>query len=270
VRTKYWCSRLKFLKIGLILVIGGSLLAGCHKVVRVQVTDEDIVKANAVSQEGDLAFNRRDYYSALIKYLESSRLNPNNGYVINKLGIAYLQLRYYPEAANAFMRSIELNPKYSSSYNNLGSVYFAQKNLKKAERYYKKALGMKDDEASFHMNLGSLYFEKKKYEKGKEEWRKGLALDRNVLKSTAVSLVGNSSSSAERRYFMAQLMASSGDVDSAIENLKQAITEGFANIDAIRKEPEFDGIRGDKRFIDFMENAEILVKLRSQAGTREQ
>ncbi len=267
MRKKNWYSRLKFPIV--VFVFACGLLAGCHKVVQVRVTDEDILKANSAAQEGDLAFNRKDFYSALIKYLESSRYNPNNAFVFNKLGIAYLQLKYYQEAVTSFTRSINLNPKYPSAYNNLGSAYFAQKDLKKAEKYYKKALNMKNDEASFHMNMGSLYFERKKYEKGMEEWRKGLALDRNVLRNSAVSLVGNSASSAERRYFMARLMATSGEVDLTIEYLKQAITDGFTDIDAIRKQPDFDHVRQDKRFIDFMENAEVLIKLREKVGLPE-
>jgi tetratricopeptide (TPR) repeat protein len=269
VRKPRRYSRLKILEIALIFFAVFSLLSGCRKAVRVQVTPEDILKATTASEEGDVAFSRKDYYAALIKYLESSQFNPNNEYLYNRLGIAYSQLKYYPEASSAFTRSIELNPKYPFSYNNLGSVYFAQKNLKKAEKYFKKAISLKPDEASFHMNMGSLYLERKKYEKGMAEWRKGLALNPNVLRSNSVSLMGASSSTAERRYFMARLMASSGEVDLAIDNLKQAITEGFNDIELIQKEADFDRIRNDKRFVEFMENAGVLIKLRSKVGLPE-
>lgn len=269
MRIKNQHSRLKTTTVAFILFAGCLLLSGCRKDIRVDIPPEAIVKANAASQEGDIAFSKKDFYAALIKYLESTQLNPNNEYVCNRLGIAYSQLKYYGEASNAFMRSIELNPKYPYSYNNLGSVYFAQKNLKKAEKYFKKAISLKHDEASFHMNMGSLHLEKKRPDKAMEEWRKGLALDPNVLKNSAVSMIGASSSTAERRYFMARLLASSGDVEMAIESLKQAITEGFDNIDSIRKEPDFDRVRDDQRFVDFMENAVLLIKLRSKVGLPE-
>jgi tetratricopeptide (TPR) repeat protein len=253
----------------LILLAGCILLSGCRKDIRVNVTPEDIAKANAASQEGDIAFSKKDFYAALIKYLDSTRLNPNNEYVQNRLGIAYSQLKYYDEASTAFFRSIALNPKYPYSYNNLGSVYFAQKNLKKAEKYFKKALSLKGDEASFHMNMGSLYLEKKQPDKAMAEWRKGLAIDPNVLKNSAISLIGASSSTAERRYFMARLMASAGEVEMAIDGLKQAIMEGFDDIHLIQKEPDFDRIRDDKRFVEFMENAAVLIKLRAKVGLPE-
>jgi tetratricopeptide (TPR) repeat protein len=253
----------------MILAVGCALSAGCHRVVRVEVSKEDIRRAAEAAQEGDIAFGRRDFYAALIKYLDSIRANPNNELVYNRLGIAYSQLKYYGEASSAFMRSIELNPKYPFSYNNLGSVYFAQKNLKKAEKYFKKALSLNNNEASFHMNMGSLYMERKQDEKGMAEWRKAMTLDPNVLKNNTLNLVGNSASAAERRFNVARLLAPSGDVDQVIENLKQAITEGFTNLDAIRKEKDFDPIRDDKRFIDFMENAAVLIRLRAKAGLPE-
>ncbi len=271
VRTNREQLRFRALTAGLLFITICIFLSGCHKkVVKVFVTPDDVQKASAASQEGDMAFGRKDYYAALVKYLESARLNPNNEVTYNKLGIAYSQLKYYDQAITSFGRSIELNPKYSFSYNNLGSVYFAQKSLKKAEKYFKKAISIKGNEASYHMNMGSLYLERKQRDKAMAEWRKARTLDPNILtKSSSVILSGASSSTMERRYFMARLLASSGEVELAIENLKQAIAEGFTDVDKIRKEPDFDRIRSDKRFIDFMENADLLIKLRSKVGLPE-
>lgn len=245
-------------------MITGLIPAGCSpKIARVTVSHEDLIKSNEVSKEGDVSFARRDFYAALIKYLEASRLNPNNEFVFNRIGITYAQLTYYNEAATAFERSIGLNPKYSYSVNNLGSVYFALKNLKKAEKYFRKAIGMNGDEPSFHMNLGTLYFERKKYDKAMAEWHKGLALDPGVLSKENVSLIGGSSPSKEKNYFMARLHASSGNVLRAIESLEQAYKEGFSDIGAIEKEPDFDAIREDERFVKFMKEFEVLIRLKS-------
>jgi len=240
--------------------------SGC-KAVRVAVPEPDIRRANAAAQEGDIAFVRKDFYTALIKYLESVRFNPSSENFYNKLGIAYSQLTYLQQAAESFEHSIQLNPKYPFSYNNLGSVYFAQKNLKKAERCFKKAINLKDDEASFYMNLGSLYLEKKKRSKAMAEWRKGLAIDPNVLsKNNSVSLLGGASPTKERHYFIARLLAAEGKTEPAIENLKLAISEGFTDIESVRKEHDFDPIRKDERFIDFMEQADLLIRLKAKVG----
>src|SRR5262249_21785391 len=131
------------------------LLAGCRPaVVRTPVPSEKILSANEAAREADIAFARRDFYAALIKYLEATRSNPNSEYIYNKLGITYSQLQYYPEATNAFERAIALNSKYAYPYNNLGSVYFATSDKAKAERCFRKAISLNPDVASFHVNLG--------------------------------------------------------------------------------------------------------------------
>ena len=168
--------------IAVLLILAGCIaFSGCRKTVKITVTPEDVQRASTASQEGDMAFARKDHYAALVKYLESARFNPNSEFIYNKLGIAYSQLKYYEQAIDSFLRSIEINPKYADSYNNLGSVYFAQKSLRKAEKYFKKALSLRIDEASFHMNMGSLHLERKRREKAMAEWRKGLASYPNIL-----------------------------------------------------------------------------------------
>ena len=240
-------------------------LAGCPQrtIVRVPVSHENLIRANEVAREADLAFARRDFYAALIKYLEASRLNPNSQYITNKLGIAYSQLKYYTEAAMAFQRSIALDRKFAFAYNNLGTVFFALDDKRSAERNFKKAVSLQDNVASFHINLGTLYFEKGKFEKGMEELRKGLELDPGVLgKGENVSLAASSSrnNSTERSYFMARVYASMGDVDRAVDSLQQALNSGFTDIDAIRREPDFDKIRQETKFVAFMQQATLITK----------
>jgi tetratricopeptide (TPR) repeat protein len=239
-------------------------LAGCAPhLVRIPVESADIIRANDAAREGDLSFARKDFYAALIKYLEASRSNPNSEYIQNKLGITYSQLKYYREATDAFNRSIALNPKYAYSYNNLGSVYFAVDDKKKAERLFKKAIGLNPNVASFHINLGSLYFERKKLAKGIAEWRSGIALDPEILqRSEGVSLVaaGTRGSKSDRNYYQARLFASMGDADRAVRSLEEAISAGFSNIEAIEKERDFDPIRQHERFQAFMKTAVLLTR----------
>jgi len=264
-------ARTHVLPPGFFFIILGLFWSGCApKVVRVPVSPEDIVRASQAANEGDSAFERKEIYAALIKYLEAVRLNPNSEYLFNRLGIAYSQLKFYSEAMGAFRRAIALNPRYPYPYNNLGSVYFAQKAYRKSEKYFKKAISVKQDEASFYMNLGSIYLERKKPEKALEEWRKSLALDPEIFnKRSAASLSSSSNSLMERYYFLARLFARNGNAEPAIENLKLAITNGFTDIAALDKERDFDPLREDARFREFLKNAALLIKLQSDAGPHE-
>src|SRR5262245_62061211 len=254
--------RARLATIVLPLLLAVMLQVGCRPpIVRTPVPAEKILVANEAAREADIAFARRDFYAALIKYLEATRSNPNSEYIYNKLGITYSQLQYYPEATNAFERAIGLNPKYAYPYNNLSSVYFAASEKGKAERFFRNAISLNPNVASFHVNLGTLYFEKKKMDKGMEEWRKGIALDSSILgKTEGISLVaaGSKRSSTDKNYFMARLFASMGDAERAVDNLQQALNAGFTNIDAINKERDFDPIRENQKFQSIMRSAALL------------
>ena len=227
------------------------------------------MKANAVATEGETAFEHRDFYAALIKYLEAYRLNPNSEHLCNRLGIAYSQLNLYGEAIQAFRRAITLNRKFSYPYNNLGSVYFAQKSYRQAEKYIKKAISLNGKEASFHLNLGSLYLEKKKRDSAMTEWRKSFALDPGIFSRRGIANISSSGSSLmERYFFLARIMAASGNLEAALENLKLAFNNGFTNIEEIVKNPDFDLIRNDKRFDQFLQDVALWLKFQPKDDIR--
>ena len=235
----------------------------------VRVSPENTLKANEAAAEAEKAFERKDFYAALIKYLEAYRLNPNSENLSNRLGIAYSQLNLYGESIQAFRRAIALNRKYSYAYNNLGSVYFAQKNYRQAEKNFKKAISLNVKEAAFHLNLGSLYLEKKKRDSAMAEWRKSFALDPNIFTRRNIANVSSAGSSLmEKYYFLARIMAASGNLEAALENLKLAFNNGYTNIEDINKNPDFDSIRNDQRFDQFMQDVIIWLKFQPKDDIR--
>src|SRR5438046_9503456 len=83
------------------------LLTGCPpKVVHVPVQAENIIRANEAAREADVAFVRKDYYPASIKYLQAAGHHPNSEYIYNKLGITYSQLRHYNDENESSHRYI--------------------------------------------------------------------------------------------------------------------------------------------------------------------
>jgi tetratricopeptide (TPR) repeat protein len=250
-------------KAALILWTAGCAASCRPAVVHVPVTPENAISANAAASDGDLAFYRKDYYAALMKYLKAGEYNPNSEHIFNKIGIAYSRLKFYDKAIVALNQAIALNSQYSYAYNNLGSVYFANSNKKKAEKLFRKAISLKNDEASFHINLGTLLFERKQFDKGLQELRRGISLNPNILKQSAGdSLVASTSdrNTPEKSYFMARFHAALGNVEGAVENLQRALAEGFTNLEAIRTEKDFDPIRQDEKFVAFMKYATQFIK----------
>ncbi len=252
-----------FLSAGLLIMAVGWFASGCSpKIVRVEVSTEDLARADEAFREGNIAFNNKDFYPALIKYLEAVRLNPNNEIILNRLGIAYTQLNYYHEAVDAFQRSIQLNRNYAYSVNNLGSAFFALRELRKAEKSFKKAIRINTKEASFHMNLGALYYEKKNPDKALAEWRKALDLDPEIFNNPSgisLSITGQHSFLKDRDYLFARIFGSQGDATKAIEYLEKAVLNGFSDLIAIEKQSDFNSIRKEEAFIEFMKKALLLM-----------
>ena len=247
-----------------LLIVAGIAASGCGPgIVRVPVSQEDLIKAQKYVQEGNAAYANKDYYAALIQYLMARELNPNSEYINNYVGITYLNLKYNDQAIEAFQRAIALNSRYPSFVNNLGSAFFANHDYKKAEKYFKKAIKMKKDQASFYLNLGALYFETKKPDKAIKAWRKSLSLDPDILSKTdpiSVSISGENIALKDRYYFMARVFADAGNIPKVIENLENALMNGFSDIEQIRNDPDFDPIRNDERFVKFMEAAATWEK----------
>ena len=236
-------------------------LTGCRPaLVRIQVPPADIARANELALEGDAASARNDHYAALIKYIEAARLNPNNTYLDNKLGIAYSQLNFYSQASSAFQHGIALNPKLAFPYNNLGTVHFAQHDLKGAEKYFKRAIDKDPKIAAFHVNLGEVYVERKRMDKAKAEWQKAVSLNAGALQGADSIKVGANRSPTERFYLRARLFATLGDVQHSIENLQMALTAGFTDIELIQSEHDFDRIRQEEPFLAFMKTLALLTK----------
>lgn len=245
------------------LLILVCLASGCSRYVRIAVSPEEVRRAAELGLEGDRSLARGDFYSALIKYLESAEVNSANEYVHNRTGICYAQLGHFNYAEEAFERASKLNSKYAFPYNNLGAVLFAQKEVKKAERLIKKAIKLKGDVASFHMNLGAVHLERKAPEKAIAEWRRALRLDpQAIFGFRSISMPGGSASLIARSYLIARIQASNGDAKSAVASLRDAVSNGFSDLDEVGREADFDPIRKNELFLEFIQEAALLIRLR--------
>ena len=267
MQTNWKCPHFSILVLGAFLLFQGIISVGClHRVALVNVSEEDIKLANQALVEGDQAFHRKEYYVALLKYMEGVRRNPNNENIYNRLGITYARLNFYDSANETLRHAIGLNPKFSYAWNNLGSVFFLQKKINKAEKHFKKAIQLNKQESSFYINLGNLYLEKKRPQEAIAEWRKALALDPQALnKNSAVNLTAEGRTSPmDRGYLMARLYASQKNVGRAIENLKLAVENGFSDIDAINDQRDFDSIRHHPDFEAFLKDLPRLIQLQDK------
>jgi tetratricopeptide (TPR) repeat protein len=209
-----------------------------------------------LEKRGDELRVQKDYLDALDYYRAVLAKRPNNPGIYNKAGIAELLMQRYKEAGKDFERAVHLDHKYAEAINNLGVIDYEEKKFGKAIKQYEKAIRLQPDSASFYSNQGAAYFGKKEFEKAIEDYAKAMELDPEILERTSHNGVSAQLPSPEDRarydYIIAKLWAKQGDRDRSLQYLRRALEEGYKGIDAVYKDPEFAGLRGDTRFTELM------------------
>lgn len=121
--------------------------------------------AEAIKIQGEAFLMQGDYTAALSRLLEAQKLNPNNPYLLNSLGLAYMGKNRDDLAVPVFKNALELKPDYTEALNNLGAAYLRQKQWDQAISVFKEVLeDLLYPTPQYPLsNLGWAYLEKKNY-----------------------------------------------------------------------------------------------------------
>jgi tetratricopeptide (TPR) repeat protein len=195
-----------------------------------------------------------DYYEAALNKLPKK--DPEAAVVLNKVGIAQLQMTRYDEAKKSFEKSIKIDKTYAKSYNNLGVIHYHNRKYGRAVKYYKKAIELEPDTPSFHSNIGSAYFAMQKLDMAIPEYQRALQLDPDIFeRRSTIGIVAQMSSPEDRAhysYVMAKMYAQMGMLDRSLLYLRRAMEEGYKDINNALQDAEFAQLRKDPRFNDLM------------------
>jgi tetratricopeptide (TPR) repeat protein len=207
--------------------------------------------------QGDIDMANRRYVDAINAY----ELGPSDSAVIwNKLGVAYHHLFAFEAAKKNYQKALKINPKYSEALNNLGSIYYEEKSYGRAEGLYKKSLKIKPDCAITYSNLGTAYFAHKKYKQGTEAYQKALSLDPLIFERDSLGKIAHQSPPGQRatlNYFLAKTYAQAGKTDKALEYLRQAFANGFADRKKLMEDVEFSALRKTPEFRRLLEEEKL-------------
>ena len=206
-------------------------------------------------QLGDLAMLRQQYVAAIDFY----RRGPQNSATIwNKLGMAWHHLFAMDEARRDYEHALALRPDFPEALNNLGAVYYARKNYGKAVKLYRKAVALDPTSAPMYSNLGTAYLAERKTRLGLAAYQKAFALDPAVFEDSAllVDEVMPATARAQQDYCIARVFAESGKLGEALDYLRRALNEGFADrkklfqdgtLSSLRATPEFSRLLTEMR-----------------------
>jgi tetratricopeptide (TPR) repeat protein len=213
------------------------------------------LSAKDLEDEGDSLRAQKRYLDSLDFYAAAIKKHPT-ALLWNKEGMAYLLLQKFPEATKCFNRAIKADRNAPEGYNNRGYMEQHKKNYNKAIKYYQKALALRPNDAVFHYNMGSSYFGKHEYGLAAQQFLAAYRLDPDIFdRVTRTGVMAQSSTPEDRAaysFMVAKLYAQAGDVDHSLEYLRQAMEEGYKDINKVYTDSEFASLRTDKRFEELM------------------
>ena len=210
-----------------------------------QVSPANQAQARRLLHEGDDLLRQGKDHLALLKYLESSTLDPFSPYCFNKLSIAYARILMFPQARRAVGRAIRLDPEYSFAYNTRGIVQLAMGRPAAAVSSFKKAIQFKSNHPIFFVNLGKAHLESGRFQKSQEAFQTAVQMDPDVfsMEGTISVEATREKDDSETYYRTARMFAQIGDMDTCVEYLSKALASGFRDGERLRKEGAFDAMR---------------------------
>lgn len=120
---------------------------------------------------GREAFHDARYAEARRELESAQRLRPDDGDVLNLLGLVYFKTNAFPEAEVIYRRLVRDNPSVFTLHSNLGLILFKQGKLDEAEPCLLRAIEIRPNYAKSHLYLGLLYRQRRKYEQALEHLR---------------------------------------------------------------------------------------------------
>jgi tetratricopeptide (TPR) repeat protein len=206
--------------------------------------------------KGDELRGEKAYFDALDYYQAALAKDSRNARILNKAGIAELQMYHFKQSREYFERAIKFDRNFADAHNNLGVVYYKDRKYGQAVKQYEEAIRLNGDVASYYSNLGAVYYSQKEWDKAAAAYGHAVELDPDIFERTSRTGVSAQLTSPEDRayfdYLLAKLFAKQNDRDRALEYLRRAMEEGYKGINDVYKDPAFQALRTDARFTQLM------------------
>ena len=206
--------------------------------------------AKSAEMKGDLERVHNNYMLAISYYQQALRVTPRNPALLNKLGISELKLGDRGQARKHFSQALKADPKNISAMNNLGAVAYLDKKYKTAVKYLKQALELDESSAPAHLNLAEAWMGMNQVDRAMTEYARAIELDADILNESQSGISARVSTPAQRAavdYLIAKAYAKRGNLDGALEYLRRAKAEHFADLNRVYKDQEFASLWVDPR-----------------------
>ena len=142
-----------------------------------QVDNEILVQQK--NDEGNEFAYQKNYQSAISKYNEAIKLNPNYAETYFNRGVVYDELKNYQQAIFDYTKAIELNQNDTDAYNNRGTIYYVLGNYEQAISDYNQAIKLNPNYEFAYNNRGVIYDKFENYEQAISDYNQAIKLNHN-------------------------------------------------------------------------------------------
>jgi tetratricopeptide (TPR) repeat protein len=230
--------------------------------IQPHLPDPATASAQALETQADILRARRFPADAMDYYRYAIARGGNQPNLLNKLGLAELEMSNIQLARVYFQKAVKLNRKDADVWNNLGASEFIDGKQVSALSDYKKAVKLDRHKAVFHANLADAYFETKDFRGARREIAEALELDPHVFEQQGTGGVAahvlSSHDLAQFSFEMAKMYARAGMTEQMLNALAKAAEAGMDVQIEMRKDPALAGYENDPRVVVLVHNAQVL------------
>ncbi len=239
--------------------------------IAAHLPDPSTADPATLESAGDTLRARRYPQDAFQFYSASIARGGDANVLLQKMGIACLELQQVTLARALFQRAVKLNKKNARAWNNLGASEFILHDTHGAIRDYKRAVKFEKTSATFHSNLALAYFDAKQTKDARHELATALKLDPDLLHRSSESgytaQVLASQSYSEICFEMARIYAAQGNVEAVLDWLTKASERGYDVRSAMDGDSMLRALLTDPRIKVLLKNTDVLrAKLKVPAN----
>jgi tetratricopeptide (TPR) repeat protein len=132
---------------------------------RVYYRMSDSEDANKFYENGNKAYENKDFRGAIKLYGKALKKDPEFIYALDNTGLAYRQLNDNRKAVKYYQRSLSIYPEGSLALQNLGVAYTNMNQLSSAMDCYDKLAYFYPEDPEGYFGIGKVYVLSEQYEK---------------------------------------------------------------------------------------------------------
>ena len=149
--------------------------------IQKHLPDPATATPQSLELEGDILRARRFPEDAIDYYKYALARGGDAAPLLNKLGLAELEMRNVELARAYFQRAVKTSRKDAEAWNNLGAVEYLDGANGDAVSDYKRAIKLDKHQAVYHANLATAYFGRKDYKGARREMAAALTIDPQIF-----------------------------------------------------------------------------------------